>query len=108
MERKDIRDMTLREVMKRYPCLTAHIIAESLGYATPSMAACILRDAKLRERNYCEWIHACYNGNALEAVRDAIKNRHRHKGFMCDYRLAKKIVDRAVETGEEPIFASWF
>jgi len=27
---------------------------------------------------------------------------------MAEYRLAKKLVDRAIETGDEPIFGSWF
>src|SRR5437870_4302405 len=37
------------DIMRRYPRITAHIIAESLGYATPTKAALILRDAKYRQ-----------------------------------------------------------
>ena len=33
------RPETPEEFMRRYPRVTAHIIAESLGYATPSRAA---------------------------------------------------------------------
>ena len=99
---------TPKEVMRRYPRITAHIIAESLGYATPSTAALILRDAKDRKENWCEWIYSCYNKDALAAVRGAIRNRHRHKGYMSEYQLAKALVDRALKDGAEPLLASWF
>jgi hypothetical protein len=32
---------TAREFMRRYPHITAHIVSESLGYATPTAAAII-------------------------------------------------------------------
>ena len=47
--------------MKRYPKLTAHIICHSLGYATPTTAADILRAAHQRQKHYCEWIWSCYD-----------------------------------------------
>jgi hypothetical protein len=94
--------------MKVYPRLVSHVICESLGYAVPTLAARILRDAHLREKNYCEWIWSCHNQDPLPAVRLAIKTRHYHKGFMADYRTARALVDEANKTGEEPIFASWF
>jgi hypothetical protein len=103
-----VKELPVKETMKKYPRITAHIIAESLGYATPSRAAAILRDAKERRQNYCDWIYSCYGGDPLPAVRNAIKNRHYHKGYMAEYKLAKKLVDRAIETGDEPIFGSWF
>lgn len=99
---------TAEEIMRRYPRITAHVIAESLGYATPTRAAAILRDAKYRQENWCEWIYACYDKDPLRAVRNAIRNRHTHHGYMAEYKLAKALVDRAIESGEEPIFASWF
>jgi hypothetical protein len=105
MERKEL---SVKETMKRYPRITAHIIAESLGYATPSMAARILKDAREGRKNYCEWIAACYGGDPLPAVKDAIRNRHNHKGYMAEYKLAYALVKRAIETGEEPLLASWF
>jgi len=94
--------------MARYPRITAHIIAESLGYATPSCAAAILRDADRRKQNYCEWIDACYHGLALDAVKQAIRTRHFHSGFMASYKLALAYVMRAAKTGREPELASWF
>ncbi|MBN2251342.1 MAG: hypothetical protein JW724_04640 [Candidatus Altiarchaeota archaeon] len=93
--------------MRRYPILTAHVIVESLGYATPSRAADIVRDARQRRPNCCEWI-ACYSGDPLPAVKNAIKNRHTHSGFLAEYKLALALVRRALETGDEPVFASWF
>ena len=99
---------TPQEIMRRYPRITAHIIAESLGYATPTKAALILRDAKNRQENWCEWIYSCYNKDAFAAVRGAIRNRHRHNGYMSEYKLAKALVNRAIQSGDEPIFASWF
>ena len=102
------QEMSEKEVMRRYPRITAHIIAESLGYATPSRAARILKDAIEGRENYCEWIYSCYGGDPRLAVENAIRNRHYHRGFMRDYRLAKRLVERAIDTGEEPLFASWF
>jgi len=94
--------------MAKYPRITAHIIAESLGYATPSCAAGILRDAIQGKENYCEWIYSCYSADPKRAVQNAIKNRHYHKGFMAEYKLALALVKRAIEKNEEPLFASWF
>ena len=94
--------------MRRYPRVTGHIIAESLGYATPTAAAHIGLDGLHGRENYCEWIYTCYDGNARECLQKSIRSRHYHKGFMAEYRLAKKLVDRALESGEEPMLASWF
>ncbi len=105
---KEIKELSTKEIMKRYPCITAHIIAESLGYATPSCAARILKDAREDRENYCEWIYSCYTSDPVKAVRDSIKNRHYHRGFMCDYKLAYSLVKKAIETGSEPLFGSWF
>ena len=97
-----------RDIMERVPILCAHLVAESLGYCTPTKAASIIRDAKYRQENWCEWIHACYSCDPLPAVRDAIRRRHYHKGYMAEYRLARALIDRAIETGKEPELASWF
>lgn len=107
MTRK-IKELNLQETMERYPRITAHIIAESLGYATPSCAARILKDAREERKNYCEWIYSCYTTDPLKAVQNSIRNRHYHKGFMSDYKRAKALVIRAIEKDEEPLLASWF
>jgi len=101
-------DYSTKEIMKKYPRITAHIIAESLGYASPSCAAAILRDSIQGKSNYCEWIYSCYDANPKKAIQNAIKNRHNHKGFMAEYKLALALVNRAIETDDEPIFGSWF
>ncbi len=100
--------MDTEEVMRRYPRLTAHVIAESLGYATPSCAARILNDAREQKENCCEWIYSCYGSDPVPAVKSAIRNRHNHKGFMAEYKLALAIVRNALDSGDEPLFASWF
>lgn len=100
--------MTPESFMRRYPRITAHIVAESLGYATPTRAAMIGLDGKYGRENWCEWIYSCYRRNARRALQDAIRSRHHHSGYMAEYRLAKALVDRANQTGHEPDLASWF
>lgn len=100
--------MDTNEVMRRYPRLTVHIIAESLGYATPTCAARILNDARQGQKNYCEWIYSCYVSDPLPAVRNAIRIRHNHEGFMAEYKLALALVRHAIDTGDELLFGSWF
>ncbi len=94
--------------MERYPRITAHIISESLGYATPTRAAIIGFHGMRNEPNNCEWVDACYQSNARKVLENSIRSRHFHKGYMAEYKLAKAIVDHAINTREEPILASWF
>ena len=96
------------EFIRRYRNVAGHIISESLGYATVTNAGRIGLDGLHDRPNYCEWIDHCYKGNARQALKDAIKNRHHHKGPMADYKYAKMIVDRYIESGKQPDFASWF
>ncbi len=96
------------EVMRRWPSLTAHLICESLGYATPTKAGLIILDAINNRENWCEWVYACYNKNPKIPLQRAIKGRHHHEGYMAEYRNAIALVRRAIDTGEEPVFASWF
>ena len=106
--RKEIEELSPKEIMKKYPRITAHIIAESLGYATPSCAARILKDAREGRENYCEWVYSCYTTDPLKAVHDAIRNRHYHTGLMADYKRALGLVKRSIKTGQEPLLGSWF
>lgn len=101
-------DRSPRFYLQRYPRLCAHLICESLGYATPSVAARILKDAKDGQENWCEWIYSCYGRDPRRAVQAAVRRRHHHHGYMAEYRTAKALVDRANAIGEEPPFASWF
>lgn len=101
-------DASADQYLRRYPRVVSHIICESLGYATPQLAAMILRDAKLGRENWCEWLYSCYSRDPRRAVRDAIRNRHHHRGYMADYRTAWHIVRRAIDDNQHPLFASWF
>lgn len=94
--------------MRRYPRITAHIISESLGYATPIRAAGIGLDGLHGRENWCEYVYACFERDALACLQRAIRNRHYHKGYMAEYKLARRLVDRTLEDGSEPTFASWF
>ena len=96
------------EFMRKYSRTTAHLISDSLGYFTPTAAARAGLDAIHGRENYCEYIYTCFDRNPRACLEKAIRNRHHHKGYMSEYRLAKALVDRAIETGEEPLFASWF
>jgi len=100
--------VTPRDFLRRYPRICAHIICHSLGYASPTTAASILMHGHRREPDYCEWIWSCYGTNAKKAVDDAIAGRHSHRGFMADFDRAYSLVQRAVDTGDEPLFGSWF
>jgi len=102
------RQHTLDTLIARYPRITAHIIAESLGYATPRTAAAILLDAINQRPNMCEWVAHCYKGSALECVHKSIRWRHYHIGYMGSYKAARALVDQAIQTGKHPMFASWF
>jgi hypothetical protein len=95
--------------MQRYKRITAHIISESLGYATPSRAAQIGLDGMYGRENFCEWIYSCYGKDARAALQNSIRHRHTHKGFMSWYKeKALPLVRYAIETEKEPVFASWF
>ncbi len=100
--------MNRDEVIRRYPRIVVNVIAESLGYATPSLAARIVADATEGRANHCEWVASCYRGNARKVVETSIRRRHHHQGYMADYRQALALVRQYAETGEQPVFASWF
>lgn len=100
--------MNAEKFMSRYPRITAHIIAESLGYATPTLAAIIGLDGKNDRENPCEWVACYYAKNAREVLIKAIYSRHCHNGFMSSYRKALALIRHAIETRKEPVLASWF
>ena len=100
--------LTRNQIMQRFPNIVAHIICESLGYATPSHAAGILQTALLGDPDYCEWIDACYHNDGTRAVQGAIERRHRHHGYMASFQQARLLVEHAIQDHQEPVFASWF
>lgn len=95
------------EAMRRWPRVTAHMICESLGYCTPSSAAQIVLDGKRGQPNWCEWVMACWKGDARKVLQNAIRHRHTHRGFMANYRQARLLVEDALANRREPIFMSW-
>lgn len=102
------RPEVTEDYLRKYPRICAHIIAESLGYAVPLVAARVLKDATEGNENWCEWIYSCYQRDPRLAVERAIRNRHTHAGYMASYRQALQLVRRQLDTGESPLFASWF
>lgn len=98
------------DYLARYPRTVAHIIAGSLGYASPLCAAGILWDAHRGRPNGCEWVYSCFKCDARACVRRCVHDyaRHNHRGFMASYTQAREIVRRAVEDGQHPMFGSWF
>jgi hypothetical protein len=65
---------------------------------SPKIAAArIGLDGMNRGKNYCEWVASCHGGDAYKVFERSSRNRHYHKGFMTEYKLAKKLVDLALE-----------
>ena len=113
----DFKNITIEKVMVKYYRIVAHLIAESLGYFTPESAAIAIIKAKQDEPYYCEWYTDCAGKfgdrwdkeNVSKITREMLESaiRHRHKGYMSDYKRAISVVNKAIK-GNNPIFASWF
>ncbi len=99
---------TTKDVLRRYPRICANIICESLGYATPTVAASILLAVIKGKKHHCEWIAGCYDCDPRPAVNNAIRTRHWHTGYMAEFDYALALVRRAIKDGREPDLASWF
>jgi hypothetical protein len=89
--------------------IIAHIIAESLGYASPDCALHILDDAVNNRQNFCEWVWECFNSNPLPVVVQAIRNRHFHFGFMRSYKQARVVINERIQNVDTTMagLASW-
>ena len=107
----------LSGILKRYPRLSAHIICQSLGYFTPKGASNVIYAYKNDVPYSCEYISHISGGFDREemkkatkfVIRDAIKKRHLHKGFMEDYNTAKALVGEVIQSGQKNgVLASWF
>jgi len=106
--RKTRAELTKADIVVRWPALTSHLICESLGYATPDVAAQIILDAVTGQQNWCEWLFSCYKCDPMKALKDSIRNRHHHTGYMAEFKRALAITILATFTGRGPMFASWF
>ncbi len=117
---------TQQDVIQRLPCLTAHLIAESLGYFTPQSAANAIAYFTKSEAFFCEWYYdwaakRLRNGNAVSAdlrevvrevgelaLQNAVKRRSHHRGPMAEAKRALALVLHVRQGGQGPAFASWF
>ncbi len=105
--------VTAEDVLRRYPRLVAHLICESLGYFSPDAAANAIAHAKRAEPFACEWyLHMAGADRSLveiarRVLERAIRGRHRHRGYMAEYRHALALVRQRVRTGDGPLLASW-
>jgi len=113
---------TQKVVMKRYPRITSHLIAHSLGYFSPRSAANAVLSYINGRAFWCEWymhMGSFRKGQDRDAIikevgRDtlkaAIENRHGHKGFMASYRQARAIIEAEIKDLNDPMicFGSWF
>ena len=113
-------------MLRRLPCLVAHLIAESLGYFTPQSAANAIAYHTKGEAFFCEWYHDWAskrfgNGNTQcgdlrgtvgevggLALQNAVSRRSHHRGPMAEFKRALALVLHVRQGGEGPIFASWF
>ncbi|MCD6290016.1 MAG: hypothetical protein J7M34_05880 [Anaerolineae bacterium] len=102
-------------MLRRYPRIIAHMIAESLGYFTPKAAANALLAHKMGEPFHCEMYVYMAGSYGDEEVRKAgedflklaIRNRRWHNGYMSSYKHARRLVEADLE-GCGPVLASWF
>jgi hypothetical protein len=115
-----------QDVLQHLPCLTAHLIAESLGYFTPESAANAIACYTRGEGFYCEWYYdraerRLASGNTeCDGLRDtvkevgelalqsAIRRRSHHRGPMAEFQRALALVRHVRRGGQGPMFASWF
>jgi hypothetical protein len=115
----EAKALTIEQILERYPRITAHLIAESLGYFTPRGAANAILHYLRKQPFPCEWYsligYQTYgrwpNNEELIQIGEnvlaaAIRERHRHCGFMQWYSAARALVE-AEKQGQGPILASW-
>ena len=116
MQEAKTRPDSIKEVMDRYPRLSAHMICESLGYFTPEAAAHAILHYLQGHPFYCEWyMHMAGGEKSADRIRDlgtkvierAFKERHHHQGFMAHYPAARALVEEVRGGGEGPVFMSW-
>lgn len=104
-ERTPAKPQSTKEIMEKYPLLTAHLICESLGYFSPTAAANAILSHIQEQPFYCEWFidAAGWNPqNVLDFGRrklaDAFHRRHSHRGYMAEIKQAKPLVHRETHT----------
>ena len=63
---------TVQDFIERYPRILARIV-RAAHLSSTNQAAVILRDALERRKNYSEWVLTEHKGDAMSAVRKALK-----------------------------------
>ncbi len=109
------------EVLQHLPCLTAHLIAESLGYFTPEGAANAIAHYTRGEAFHAEWYYDWASKRRTNsdlrdtvkevgelAIKNAVSRRAHHRGPMAEFRRALALVLHVRQGGDGPVFASWF
>lgn len=103
---------SVEDVLRKYPILTAHLVSHSLGYFSPLAAARAILDHIKGKTNACEWYcHMASSGQNLrdvnrEAISQAFRNRHFHKGYMANYQTARTLIQRELDNrGTTPLMA---
>ena len=109
-----------QDVIQRLPCLTAHLIAETLGYLTPEAAAKAIACYTRSEGFFCEWYYdwgerRLASGNTecdglretIKEVgelvlRNAIRRRSHHRGPMAEFRQALALVRQLRQGCQRP------
>ena len=104
---------TVEQFLRRYPILTAHLVCHFLSYFSPPAAARAILDHIKGRTNACEWYrHMASNGQNLkeinrEAIAQALRHRHTHKGYMAHYQIAKTLVHRHPDHQETTPLMAW-
>jgi hypothetical protein len=122
--KKAIEEGTINQdtIMTRYPRITSHLIAHSYGYFSPRAAANAVLFYLNDRAFWCEWymhMGSFRKGEdrdqlikdvGRDTLKAAVSYRHNHKGFMSEYRLARKIIAQEIKGTNDPLitFASWF
>jgi hypothetical protein len=108
------------DVLQRLPCLTAHLICESLGYFTPEAAANAIAHYTRAEAFHCEWYYDWASKRSKTdpratvlkvgelAIQNTVKRRAHHRGPMAEFKRALALVCHVRQGGEGPMFASRF
>ena len=66
------RPTNVPDFVRCYPRLLARV-AEAGQLASIEQAAVVLRDALARRRNYSDWVLTAYRGDALQAIKNALR-----------------------------------
>jgi hypothetical protein len=109
--------------MRKYKCLTGHLISESLGYFTPRSALKAILAHRDGVPFACEWYshmascqgkglfdHETLIGINRATIERACRRRGDHAGYMAEYQQAKALVNREIadEGSTSGMLASWF